>query len=265
MPQVLIRRLRDIGLLTGSEVIASLYANISFYVKGRWIGPRPNLMGREDMVSKKKIPPRRQRIWEFLREFYSENGIPPTVRDIQNACEISSTSVVDYNLEKLREAGYINRRPDVARGIEILNQEGLPVSNAPRVQIVGAIAAGIPIPAWSTESSAASEEFDTVEISPDLQRRHGQLFGLKVNGTSMIDALIDDGDVVIIAPARHADNGDMVVAWLKSEEETTLKKFYAEGDRVRLQPANSTMDPIYSPADNVEVHGKVVSVIRNLG
>ena len=216
------------------------------------------------MVSK-KMPPRRQRIWEFLKEFYSENGIPPTVRDIQRACEISSTAVVDYNLEKLAQAGYINRRPDVARGIEILDQEGQPVSNAPRVQIVGAIAAGSPIPVWSTEGSASSEEFDTVEISPDLQRRHGKLFGLAIKGTSMIDALIDDGDVVIVKPANNADNGEMVVAWLKEEEEATLKKFYAEGDRVRLQPANSTMEPIHCSADNVEVRGKVVYVIRNLG
>lgn len=217
------------------------------------------------MVSKKKMPPRRQRIWEFLQEFYSDYGVPPTVRDIQKACEISSTSVVDYNLDKLRQAGYINRRRDVARGIEILDQDGQPVSNAPRVQIVGAIAAGTPIPVWSTEASASSAEFDTVEISPELQRRHGKLFGLKVNGTSMIDALIDDGDVVIVKPANAASNGEMVVAWLKEEEEATLKKFYAEGDRVRLQPANTTMEPIYSPTDNVEVHGKVVYVIRNLG
>lgn len=104
-----------------------------------------------------------------------------------------------------------------------------------------------------------------MEISPELQRRHGKLFGLKVIGTSMIDALIDDGDVVIVKPAVEAANGEMVVAWLKKEEETTLKKFYAEGDRVRLQPANSTMEPIYCQADNVEVRGKVVSVIRNLG
>ena len=217
------------------------------------------------MVSKKKMPPRRQRIWEFLQEFYSDNGIPPTIRDIQKACDISSTSVVDYNLVKLREARYINRRSDVARGIEILDHEGQPLSNAPRVQIVGPIAAGSPIPAWSTEGSAASEEFDTVEISPELQRRHGKLFALKVIGTSMVDALIDNGDVVIVKPTKVADNGDMVVAWLKEEEETTLKKFYAEGGRVRLQPANSTMEPIYSPAENVEVHGKVVYVIRNLG
>ena len=194
-----------------------------------------------------------------------ENGIPPTVRDIQKACDISSTSVVDYNLDKLEQAGYINRRPDVARGIKILDQDGQPVSNAPRVQIVGAIAAGIPIPAWSTEASESSQEFDTVEVAPELQRQHGTLFALRVKGTSMIDALIDDGDVVIIKPSDTVNNGETVVAWLKEEEETTLKKFYAEGSQVRLQPANSTMDPIYCAADNVEVRGKVVSVIRQLG
>ena len=217
------------------------------------------------MVSSKKMPPRRQRILGFLQEFYLENGIPPTVRDIQKACDISSTSVVDYNLDKLEQAGYINRRPDVARGIKILDQDGQPVSNAPRVQIVGAIAAGIPIPAWSTEASESSQEFDTVEVAPELQRQHGTLFALRVKGTSMIDALIDDGDVVIIKPSDTVNNGETVVAWLKEEEETTLKKFYAEGSQVRLQPANSTMDPIYCAADNVEVRGKVVSVIRQLG
>ena len=217
------------------------------------------------MASSKKMPPRRQRILQFLLEFYQENGIPPTVRDIQRACDISSTSVVDYNLDKLEQAGYINRRPDVARGIEILDQDGQPVSNAPRVQIVGAIAAGIPIPAWSTEESESSQEFDTVEVAPELQRQHGTLFALRVKGTSMIDALIDDGDVVIIKPSNTVNNGETAVAWLKEEEETTLKKFYAEGSQVRLQPANSTMDPIYCAADNVEVRGKVVSVIRQLG
>ena len=241
------------------------FQNISFYVKRTRSGPESDLARKEKMVSNKKMPPRRQHILAFLQQFYLENGIPPTVRDIQKACEISSTSVVDYNLEKLSEAGYINRRPDVARGIEVLDQEGEPISNAPRVQILGLIAAGIPIPVWSTELSEASQEFDTVEVSPELQRQHGKLFALKVSGTSMIDALIDDGDVVIIKPTRVANNGEMVVAWLKEEEETTLKKFYAEGSMVRLQPANSTMEPIYSPAENVEVHGRVVSVIRNLG
>lgn len=127
---------------------------------------------------------------------------------------------------------------------------------------MGRIAAGLPLPVFSTEDSASSGEFDTIEIAPELQRKYGKLFGLTVEGTSMIDALIDDGDVVIIQPALRAENGDTVVAWLKMEEEATLKKFYAEGERVRLQPANSQMDPIYCAADNLEVRGKVVSVIR---
>ena len=214
------------------------------------------------MAPRKKMPERRRRILEFIKEFYFENGIPPTVRDIQQACEISSTSVVDYNLKQLEEAGYLNRRKEVARGIELLDRDGEPVSSAPRVQIIGAIAAGQPIPVFSAEGDVTSEEFDTVEISPDLPRRHGKLFALTVRGTSMIDALIDDGDVVVIKPSEEATNGEMVVAWLREEEEATLKKFYREGDRVRLQPANSTMSPIFSPADNVEVKGKVVTVLR---
>jgi len=216
------------------------------------------------METSKRLSPRRQRILEFIQEFITENGIPPTVRDIQRACQISSTSVVDYNLHKLKQAGYLNRRPDVARGIELLDDSGQPVSTAPKVQIVGAIAAGQPIPVFSAEDSASSAEFDTIEISLDLQRRFGKLFALRVNGTSMIDALVDDGDVVIVRAGREAANGDMVVAWLKAEEEATLKKFYLEGDQVRLQPANSQMEPIYSHASNVEVHGKVVEVIRKL-
>ena len=216
------------------------------------------------MVFKKKLSARRQQILDFIQEFISDNGIPPTVRDIQYACKISSTSVVDYNLHKLREAGFLNRRPDVARGIELLDELGQPVFGPPKVQIVGAIAAGTPIPVFSNEGSASSAEFDTIEVAPDLHRRFGKLYALTVSGTSMIDALIDDGDVVIIKPGHQAENGDMVVAWLKLQQEATLKRFYLEGDRVRLQPANSQLEPIYTSADNVEIHGKVVEVIRKL-
>jgi repressor LexA len=214
------------------------------------------------MTPRKKLPPRRQRILAFIQEFIQENGIPPTVRDIQKACDISSTSVVDYNLRLLDRDGYLSRRPDVARGIELLDEEGQPISNAPKIPIVGSIAAGLPLPVFSTEDSASSKEFDTIEIPPELGRRYHELFALSVKGTSMIDAFIDDGDIVIIQPVRQAENGDMVVAWLKDEEEATLKKFYREGDQVRLQPANSQMDPIYCHATDVDVRGKVVSVIR---
>ena len=191
-----------------------------------------------------------------------ENGIPPTVRDIQAACEISSTSVVDYNLRLLDREGYLNRRPDVARGIELLDEQGNPVSNTPRVAILGPIAAGMPLPVFSTEGAASNNDFDTIEVSQDLARRHRGLFALSVEGTSMIDALVDDGDVVVVEPCQQAENGEMVVAWVKDAEEATLKKFYLEGDRVRLQPANSTMEPIYCDATNVEIKGRVVSVMR---
>ena len=214
------------------------------------------------MIIRKKLSSRRQRILDFIQEFIQEEGIPPTVRDIQKACDVSSTSVVDYNLRLLNRDGYLNRRPDVARGIELLDDEGQPVSNSPRVLIVGSIAAGLPLPVFSTEGAASAREFDSIEVSPELSRRHGELYALAVKGTSMIDALIDDGDIVIIQPAQQATNGEMVVAWLKDEEEAPLKKYYLEGDTVRLQPANSQMDPIYCSAGNLEVKGKVVSVIR---
>lgn len=217
------------------------------------------------MTPNRKLPPRRRRILEFIQTFIDENGLPPTVRDIQKACEISSTSVVDYNLRLLDRDGYLNRRPDVARGIELLDDSGQPVSAVPKVQIIGRIAAGAPLPVFSGEGSTSGQEFDTIEVAPDLTRRHGRLFALEVQGQSMIDAFIDDGDVVIVKPAQQAEQGEMVVAWLKGEEEATLKKYYPEGDRIRLQPANSSMDPIYCSADNMEIRGKVVSVIRKYG
>ena len=215
------------------------------------------------MPSNKELSPRRVRILEFIGQFLEEYGMPPTVRDIQRGCEISSTSVVDYNLRILERDGYLKRRSEIARGIELLDETGLPVTNGSvRVQIVGSIAAGEPIPALSSEGDSGAEEFDFVEVHPELKKKHGKLFALSVKGTSMIDALIDDGDTVVIAPADTARNGEMVVAWLKEEEEATLKKFYREGRRVRLQPANSTMDPIYADAGNVEVRGRVVEVLR---
>ena len=215
------------------------------------------------MPPKKNLRPRQQQILDFIEQFLDENGIPPTVRDIQRGCSISSTSVVDYNLRLMERDGYLKRRSEVARGIELLDETGLPVANgAARVQIVGSIAAGEPIPAFSSEGVDSAAEFDIVEVRPDLKKRHGTLYALSVKGTSMIDALIDDGDVVVIKPTNTARNGEMVVAWLKEEEEATLKKFFREGDQIRLQPANSTMDLIYVGADNVEVKGRVVEVLR---
>ncbi len=204
---------------------------------------------------------------EVIRDFMRENGLPPTVRDIQKACGISSTSVVDYNLRILQREGYLGRKPDVARGIELAGAGGLGVSHEPaviRIPVVAYIAAGEPLPVLDDGGWAAGEPMDTIELPPEMQRNKGPLYALRVRGTSMIDALVDDGDVVVVEPTRAAANGEMVVARLKLENETTLKRFYLEGEQVRLQPANSTMEPIMSAADNVEVQGKVVGIIRML-
>ena len=216
------------------------------------------------MQQKKKLSGKQVRILDFIRGFIQDNGLPPTVRDIQGDCGISSTSVVDYNLRVLQREGHLRRRPDVARGIELLDEMGNPASAMRRVPVVAYIAAGEPLPLLGSDGWAPDEPLETIDIPLYLVKNGRNLYALKVKGSSMIDALVDDGDIVLIEPSHQAPNGDMVVARLKLENETTLKRLYQEGDRVRLQPANSQMEPIYSPADNVEVQGRVMGVIRLL-
>ena len=213
---------------------------------------------------KNRLSQRQQRILEFIQRFMDEHQYPPTVRDIQNDCEVSSTSVVDYNLHKLQAMGYLRREPEVSRGIELIG-EGLKGSKRgiQRVPVMGSIAAGEPLQIPDAPSYA-SESVDTVDLPPFLTKDRQNLFALRVKGTSMIDALVADGDLVLIEPAKHADNGEMVAAWINSTEETTLKRFYIEGDMVRLQPENATMDPIMVPAKDVSVRGKVVGVVRTM-
>jgi repressor LexA len=131
------------------------------------------------------------------------------------------------------------------------------------VPIVGYIAAGEPIPVPTSDTWKAEPQ-DTVEVSNELIRGRGEVYALKVKGNSMVDALISDGDIVLMQQAETADNGEMVAAWLKAEGETTLKKLYRESNRIRLQPANSQMKPIYVAPKNVAVQGKVIGVIRQL-
>src|ERR671920_2312241 len=109
-----------------------------------------------------------------------------------------------------------------------------------------------------------SDVVEMLELSSELVPDHGRdLFALRVKGHSMVDALINDGDIVVLRRQETCENGETVAVWLKDERETTLKRFYLEGDRVRLQPANVTMDPIYTLADNVEVQGRLVTVLRS--
>ena len=208
----------------------------------------------------KTLSTKQKQILAFLRHFREEKDYPPTIRDIVKACSISSTSVVDYNLKILEKEGYIRRDREVSRGIELLG--GLQ-KRLVRVPIIGYIAAGEPIPVPSSDTWEA-EPLDTVEVSSELVKGRGDVYALKVKGNSMVDALISDGDIVLMQQAATADNGEMVAAWLKSEGETTLKKLFREPNRIRLQPANSQMKPIYASPKNVEVQGKVIGVLRKL-
>lgn len=203
---------------------------------------------------------KQKRILAFLRRFREEKDYPPTVRDILKGCSISSTSVVDYNLKILERGGYIHRDREVSRGIELLGKERRRMALVP---VIGYIAAGEPIPV-PTSDTWEMEPLDTVEVSSEFTQTKEGVYALRVKGTSMIDALINDGDIVLMQQAATAEDGEMVAAWLKAEGETTLKKLYRERNRIRLQPANSTMEPIYAVPENVEVQGKVVGVIRQI-
>ncbi len=203
---------------------------------------------------------KQQQIVDFLREFLADKDYPPSIRDIQEGCGISSTSVVDYNLRKLEDKGIIRRDREVSRGIELLGARGRR-SRIIEVPVLGSIAAGQPIPVPTSDRWASDVE-DTVAVTEDMVRGHPNVFALRVKGTSMIDDLIDDGDIVFLEPAQSAVDGDKVAVWLKDREEVTLKRFYHEGARVRLQPANSTMEPIYTTPDNVVIQGRFVSSFR---
>ena len=222
--------------------------------------PTPNI--HQEGFRVKKLSARQQIILEFLESFIDEHGYPPTVRDIQHGCSISSTSVVDYNLRHLEREGYINRDPDVSRGIGLTEGSYGRRDNMVSLPVLGYIAAGTPIPVPTAEGWASSEPLDNVDVPSYLTGGRRDVYALKVKGFSMIDALIDEGDVVVLEPIRQAQNNDMVAAVLTDTNEVTLKRFHAEGARVRLQPANSQMEPIYVDADKVEVHGRVVAVLR---
>jgi len=206
---------------------------------------------------------KQQHIIDFIHNFLVDSGYPPTIRDIQGGCGISSTSVVDYNLNILKKEGYIRRHPEVSRGIELLTR---PLTSLSRVQvpIIGQIAAGEPIPVPTPDTWDVTAAAETLEVTTDLTRGRGGVYALKVKGLSMVDALINDGDMVLMQYVNVVENGEMAAVWLKAEKEVTLKKVYVESGRIRLQPANSQMQPIYAEPGNVEIQGRVIAVIRQL-
>jgi repressor LexA len=211
----------------------------------------------------KELSERQQRILEFIQEFIEDRRFPPTIREIGEKVGISSTSVVKYNLEILERRQLIERNPDISRGIRLLDAVADRLSEVIRVPLLGRIAAGIPIPVPDTTSPPFGYD-TTIELTRDIVKDDKGIYALEVQGDSMIDALIHDGDIVLMRHQERVENGELAAIWIRNREETTLKRFYLEGRQVRLQPANPTMQPMYYPAEDVQVMGKVVCVIRQL-
>lgn len=213
---------------------------------------------------------RKQKILETIAQAIAERGYPPSVREIADAVGLASTSAVHHHLTALEREGLLERGAKLTRALRLTTR----VEPAPRrrvsdrrvtpfrmplerdvltLPVLGEIAAGQPIEAYDDAA-------ETLDVPGSMQARDGS-YVLRVRGKSMIDALIDDGDYVVVQPQATARDGDIVVALLE-DNGVTLKRFYREKDRVRLQPANASMEPIY--ANELQIQGKVVGVIRKL-
>jgi len=211
------------------------------------------------------LSPRQQGILEFIRSYTQEHGYPPSIREIGKQVGISSTSVVNYNLNILQRKRYLERRKDISRGLRLTEEtEKTPRDAVFTVPLLGRIAAGEPIPVPDSGFSAFDSEM--ISLTRDIVQDTEGVYALQVKGDSMIDALIHDGDIVVMRHVKEARNGEMVAAWLRTEKETTLKHFYWEPGRrqVRLQPANPAFSPIYVDPANLEIQGKVIAVIRHV-
>ena len=218
------------------------------------------------MVRKSKgLGEKHERILDFIQKYQREHKHPPSIREIGENCGISSTSVVNYYLDQLEKNWNIERDRKISRGLRVTGQT--PIGEMFRVPVLGPIAAGIPIQLPSTDFNYLDPE-ESIEIVASLMptREKGkELFALQVKGTSMIDAMVNDGDIVVLKPAQDARNGEMVAVWLPDKNETTLKYFFKEKDGFRLQPANPTMSPLrYKKDEPLEIKGKVVMVIRKV-
>jgi repressor LexA len=240
---------------------------------------------------RKTLSDRQKKILDVLARFQRQYGYPPSIREICNKAEISSTSVVNYYLDQLQEMGYIERDGGVSRGIRLIKTTGettispsfgqsvgsqlkqtaqaviQTVDELMQIPVVGRIFASSPVPVPPSDFSYYdAESMITVARSLLPAREKGNdLFALEVRGNSMIDAMVNEGDIVIMKAVHEANNGELVAIWLRDRDETTLKYFYLENGRVRLQPANPTMQPIFiDDPSTVEIQGKVVMVIRQV-
>jgi repressor LexA len=215
----------------------------------------------EVLMSDRAVTEKQLRILDVVREFTAEHGYPPSVREIGEQVGLSSSSTVQSHLKTLERRGLLRRDPTKPRALVAADYvrpaAPVPASAADQpeivmIPVVGRVAAGVPI-------TAAENLEETFVLPADFVRRPGT-FMLRIKGDSMIDAAILDGDLIVVAPKPDATDGEIVVAMIDGE--ATVKRFYRERGRVRLQPENSTMEPIY--ADDVTIVGRVEAVVRRL-
>lgn len=202
----------------------------------------------------KKVSKRQEDILEFIKEEVRTKGYPPSVREIGEAVGLASSSTVHGHLNRLESKGLIRRDPTKPRAIEILDQDNISKQGVIHVPLVGKVTAGMPITAIEN-----IEEYFPIPDSYGTSDDH--IFMLEIMGESMIEAGILDGDYVIVKQQASANNGDIIVA-MTEENEATVKRFYKEEGYFRLQPENSSMEPII--VENVSVLGKVVGLYRNV-
>ncbi|MRS12414.1 MAG: transcriptional repressor LexA [Actinobacteria bacterium] len=210
------------------------------------------------MAYKRELTPRQREILDFVRAEIHRRGFPPSVREIGEAVGLSSSSTVHSHLAALEAKGLLRRDPSKPRALEVLDyrdtERGIDYESVQAVPLVGQVAAGAPI--------LAAENIEATLPLP-ASFAGEETFVLRVKGDSMVDAGILDGDYVVVRQQRTASNGDIVVAMI--DEEATVKRFFREGDRVRLQPENSSMDPIYADQHvDFAVLGRVVALFRRI-
>jgi repressor LexA len=201
----------------------------------------------------------RQNILDFIADFITSKGYSPSVRDIAKGCGIGSATVAQYHLNVLEKEGYIRRDSDVSRSISLTRK----LPNSFSIPLLGTIAAGEPIPVPDADTWTSVAE-DSLDIPSGLVNKDEKTYALKVKGTSMIDALIDHGDIVIVRATNTAKDGSMICAWLEDRQEVTLKRIYYQPGMICLKPENKTMEPIYCSPDNIEIQGEVIGVIRKV-
>ena len=206
----------------------------------------------------KDLTNRQREVYEFILGHMESLLRPPTIREIGDHFGMRSTGTVRDNLRAIQRKGYIRLKPRSARGIELVQREDAALtSGARRVPVLGSIAAGEPL-------LAVENIEDRVDVDARFFAKEGVVFGLRVKGDSMRDAGIYDGDYVFVRKQDTAENGEIVAAIIG--DEATVKRYFHEGNRIRLQPANDTMSPIYISAADSEViiAGKVIGVLREL-